>query len=154
MLQVKRCDWATTELGIAYHDAEWGVPLHDDRRLFEFLILEGAQAGLSWITILKKRSAYRSAFDRFDPRKVAGYGDEKIAALLADQGIVHNRLKIGAAVANAHAFLAVQEEFGSFDRYIWQFVGGQPLQNRFRQMEEVPARTSQSDALSKDLTKR
>jgi DNA-3-methyladenine glycosylase I len=139
---------------MAYHDREWGVPLHDDRALFEFLILEGAQAGLSWSTILKKRPAYRTAFDRFNPRKVARYGDEKIAALLANAGIVRNHLKIRAAVRNAQALLTLQKEFGSFDTYIWQFVGGQPMQNRRRRMEDLPARTPQSDAMSKDLAKR
>ena len=127
-----RCRWATDELSAAYHDEEWGVPVHDDRRLFEFLILEGAQAGLSWITILKKRRAYRKAFDRFDPRKVARYDAAKVAALLANEGIVRNRLKIAAAVGNAQAFLAVQKEFGSFDQYIWRFVDGKPVQNRRR----------------------
>jgi DNA-3-methyladenine glycosylase I len=138
----------------AYHDREWGVPLHDDRGLFEFLVLEGAQAGLSWSTILNKRPAYRKAFDKFDPRKVARYDERKVAALLEDAGIVRNRLKIGAAVANAEAFLALQKEFGSFDRYIWQFVSGSPLQNRWRAPENVPAKTPQSDAMSKDLAKR
>ena len=149
-----RCAWAQDELSIAYHDAEWGKPLHDDRALFELLILEGAQAGLSWITILKKRPAYRAAFDRFDPRKVARYDDDKIAALLANAGIVRNRLKIHAAVRNAAAFLDVQKEFGSFDAYIWQFTGGKPLQNRWREMKELPARTAESDAMSKDLMRR
>jgi DNA-3-methyladenine glycosylase I len=149
-----RCAWARDELSIAYHDAEWGVPLHDDRALFELLILEGAQAGLSWITILKKRPAYRKAFDRFNARKVARYDETKIAALLADEGIVRNRLKIRAAVQNAQAFLAVQKEFGSFDRYVWQFTGGVPLVNRWRGTDQLPARTEQSDALSKDLVKR
>lgn len=139
---------------IAYHDREWGVPLHDDRALFEFLILEGAQAGLSWSTILKKRAAYRAAFDRFHARKVAGYGEEKVAALMADAGIVRNRLKIGAAIRNAQAFLAVQKEFGSFDRYIWGFAGGRPIQRRLKTMQELPARTAESDAMSKDLVKR
>jgi DNA-3-methyladenine glycosylase I len=129
---VQRCDWARDDLSISYHDTEWGVPLHDDRGLFELLILEGAQAGLSWITILKKRPAYRKAFDRFDARKVARYDEAKLAALLADDGIVRNRLKIRAAVQNAQAFLAVQKEFGSFDRYVWQFVGGQPLNSRLK----------------------
>jgi DNA-3-methyladenine glycosylase I len=149
-----RCAWARDELSIAYHDAEWGVPLHDDRALFELLILEGAQAGLSWITILKKRPAYRKAFDRFDARKVARYDEAKIAALLADEGIVRNRLKIRAAVQNAQAFLAVQKEFGSFDRYVWQFTGGEPLVNRWRGTDQLPARSEQSDAMSKDLVKR
>ena len=150
----QRCSWARDELSIDYHDQEWGVPLHDDRALFEFLILEGAQAGLSWSTILKKRPAYRAAFDRFDPRKVARYGEERTAALLANAGIVRNRLKIKAAVRNAKAFLAVQKEFGSFDEYAWRFVGGRPMQNRWRRPDEVPARTAQSDAMSKDLVKR
>jgi len=151
---VQRCAWARDELSIAYHDAEWGVPLHDDRKLFELLILEGAQAGLSWITILKKRAAYRAAFDRFDPRKVARYDESKVAALLANAGIVRNRLKIRAAVQNAQAFLAVQKEFGSFDAYIWQFVSGQPIQNRWKRTDQLPARSEQSDAMSKDLVKR
>jgi len=138
----------------AYHDQEWGVPLHDDRALFEFLILEGAQAGLSWSTILKKRTAYRAAFDRFHARRVAHYSEAKIAGLLANPGIVRNRLKIRAAVRNAQAFLDVQKECASFDAYIWQFVGGQPIQNCWRRMQEVPARTAHSDAMSKDLRKR
>ena len=150
----QRCTWARDELSIAYHDTEWGVPLHDDRGLFELLILEGAQAGLSWITILKKRAAYRAAFDRFDARKVARYDEARIARLLADEGIVRNRLKIRAAVQNAQSFLAVQKEFGTFDGYIWQFVGGRPRQNRLRGIEQLPARTEQSDAMSKDLAKR
>ena len=151
---VKRCAWARDELSIGYHDNEWGVPLHADRALFEFLVLEGAQAGLSWSTILRKRPAYRRAFDQFDPRKVAGYGEAKIAELLANEGIVRNRLKVRSAIRNAEAFLAVQKEFGSFDRYIWRFTGGRPLENRWRRLEQVPARTPQSDAMSKDLTKR
>jgi len=149
-----RCAWAGDPLSIAYHDKEWGVPIHDDRLLFEFLILEGAQAGLSWITILKKRPAYRKAFDRFDPRKVARYDEAKIADLLLNDGIVRNRLKVRAAVQNAQAFLAVQKEFGSFDQYVWQFVGGSPRQNRVRRLGDLPARTEQSDAMSKDLAKR
>jgi DNA-3-methyladenine glycosylase I len=149
-----RCSWAKDPLSITYHDKEWGVPIHVDRRLFEFLILEGAQAGLSWITILKKRPAYRAAFDHFDPRKVAQYDEAKIAALLANEGIVRNRLKIRAAVQNAQAFLAVQKEFGSFDQYVWQFVGGSPRQNRLRRLGDLPARTEQSDAISKDLARR
>jgi DNA-3-methyladenine glycosylase I len=152
--RVTRCAWARDPLSIQYHDREWGVPLHDDQALFEFLILEGAQAGLSWSTILAKRPAYRTAFDRFDPRKVGRYGEEKIAVLLENPGIVRNRLKVRAAVRNAQAFLAVQKEFGSFDAYVWQFVGGKPLQNRWRRIEDLPARTAQSDALSKDLAKR
>jgi DNA-3-methyladenine glycosylase I len=150
----QRCTWARDDLSIIYHDTEWGVPLHDDRGLFELLILEGAQAGLSWITILKKRAAYRAAFDRFDARKVARYDEARIARLLADEGIVRNRLKIRATVQNAQSFLAVQKEFGTFDGYIWQFVGGRPRQNRLRGMEQLPARTEQSDAMSKDLAKR
>lgn len=151
---VTRCGWANEDASILYHDEEWGVPVHDDRLLFEFLILEGAQAGLSWITILKKRKNYRRAFDNFDARKVARYDHRKIRKLLADQGIVRNRLKIHAAVGNAKSFLAVQKEFGSFDRYIWRFVDGKPIHNSWNSMKEVPARTPQSDAMSKDLTKR
>jgi DNA-3-methyladenine glycosylase I len=152
---MKRCKWAESNaLMMAYHDQEWGVPIHDDRALFEFLILEGAQAGLSWSTILNKRPAYRAAFDRFDPRKVARYSDTKIAALLENSSIVRNRLKIRAAVRNAQAFLAVQKEFGSFDTYIWKFTGNRPLQTRRRRPEDVPARSAESDAMSKDLLKR
>jgi DNA-3-methyladenine glycosylase I len=151
---VQRCTWAQGELSINYHDTEWGVPLHDDRGLFELLILEGAQAGLSWITILKKRPAYRKAFDRFDARKVARYDEAKVAALLANDGIVRNRLKIRAGIQNAQAFLAVQKEFGSFDRYVWQFVGGRPRNNRLKRPDQLPSRSEQSDALSKDLAKR
>jgi DNA-3-methyladenine glycosylase I len=150
----KRCTWASDDLSVAYHDTEWGVPVHDDCVLFEFLILEGAQAGLSWITILKKRVAYRAAFDAFDPRKVARYDEARIARLLANEGIVRNRLKIRAAVQNAQSFLAVQKEFGTFDQYIWQFTDGRPLQNRWKEHEQVPAKTAQSDAMSKDLAKR
>ena len=149
-----RCRWATGDLNEAYHDEEWGVPVHDDRVLFEFLILEGAQAGLSWITILRKRAAYRKAFDRFDPRKVARYDDAKVAALLANEGIVRNRAKIAAAIGNAQAFLAVQKEFGSFDRYIWGFVDGKAVQNCRSAKDPIPARTAQSDAMSKDLLRR
>jgi DNA-3-methyladenine glycosylase I len=151
---MNRCPWARTELEIQYHDNEWGVPLHDDRGLFELLILEGAQAGLSWSTILNKRENYRKAFDRFDPRKVARYDAERIAALLENSGIVRNRLKIAAAVQNARAFLKVQAEFGSFDAYIWGFVRGVPIHNSWKRMEQVPARTAESDAVSKDLLKR
>src|SRR5271169_1537351 len=143
-----RCSWArdaADRLMQSYHDDEWGIPLHDDRKLFELLILEGAQAGLSWITILKKRAAYRAAFDKFDARKVARYDEARIASLLANDGIVRNKLKIRAAVQNAQSFLAVQKEFGSFDRYIWQFVGGSPLRNRRRRTQDLPARTDQSD---------
>jgi DNA-3-methyladenine glycosylase I len=139
---------------IAYHDTEWGRPVHDDRTLFEFLILEGAQAGLSWETILKKRDAYRKAFDGFDPEKVARYTEKRVAKLMADEGIVRNRLKIASTVANAKAFLAVRAEFGSFDAYLWRFVGGRPVVNRFESMKDVPAKTAESDALSKDLKKR
>jgi DNA-3-methyladenine glycosylase I len=150
-----RCRWAGTDpTNVAYHDEEWGCPVRDDRVLFEFLILEGAQAGLSWITILRKRDAYRRAFDGFDPAKVARYGKKKVAALLADEGIVKNRLKIASAVSNAQAFLRVQEEFGSFAAYQWSFVGGRPVQNRWRTIEDVPARTELSDAYSKDLKRR
>jgi DNA-3-methyladenine glycosylase I len=150
-----RCTWAgNIDPLAAYHDEEWGVPVHDDLRLFEFLILEGAQAGLSWTTILKKRLAYRVAFSHFDPQRVARFKEERIASLLENTGIVRNRLKIRAAVQNAQAFLAVQKEFGSFDTYIWQFVGHRPLQNRWKQTKDVPARTPQSDAMSKDLMKR
>jgi DNA-3-methyladenine glycosylase I len=141
-------------LYVRYHDREWGVPLHDDRRLFELLILEGAQAGLSWITILRKRGAYRRAFDRFDPRKVARYDARRQRALLADAGIVRNRLKIRAAIGNARAFLAVQREFGTFDAYTWRFVGGRPRINRPRSAARVPARTAESDAMSRDLERR
>ncbi len=149
-----RCPWARGEQYVAYHDQEWGVPVHDDRLLFEFLILEGAQAGLSWATILKKRDHYRSAFDGFDPAIVAGYGAEKRADLLADAGVVRNRLKIDSAIGNARAFLAVQEEFGSFHGFIWGFVGGVPKQNRWKVMGEVPASTPESDAMSKELKRR
>ena len=151
----KRCSWSGTDpLYISYHDEEWGVPVHDDRVLFEFLILEGAQAGLSWSTILRKRDAYRRAFDRFDPRRVARYDTRKVAALLADAGIVRNRAKIQSAIKNATAFLEVQVEFGSFDAYQWRFVGGRPVQNRRRTVREIPARSRQSDAMSKDLKAR
>jgi DNA-3-methyladenine glycosylase I len=150
-----RCPWAGSDpLYLRYHDEEWGVPSHDDRHLFEMLILEGAQAGLSWITILRKRAAYRTAFDRFEPRRIAGYDAKKLRALLADPGIVRNRLKVHGSVRNARAFLAVQQEFGSFDAYLWPFVGGAPRINRPRMMTDVPARTAESDALSKDLKKR
>ena len=150
---MKRCSWPSTELDIAYHDREWGVPVHDDQVLFEFLILEGAQAGLSWSTILKKRENYRRAFDGFDPAKVARFTSSRKRLLMKDEGIVRNRLKIESTVSNARAFLAMQEEFGSFDRYIWQFVGGKPRQNA-RKGKDIPARTVESDALSKDLQRR
>ena len=150
-----RCPWGDTHpLYIAYHDTEWGVPQHDDTRLFEMLLLEGAQAGLSWLTILKKREGYRRAFSQFDPRKIARYDARKIARLLANDQIIRNRLKVNAAVTNARAFLAVQEAFGSFDRYIWQFVDGQPLRNAWTTLSHVPARTTESDALSADLKRR
>ena len=149
-----RCAWATTPLGIAYHDAEWGVPVHDERKLFEFLILEGAQAGLSWETILRKRDAYRRAFAGFDPAKVARFSTATIRRLMKDDGIGRNQLKLESAVTNAKAFLAVQREFGSFDAYVWRFVGGKPIVSRRRRMGDVPAKTAESDALSKDLLKR
>jgi DNA-3-methyladenine glycosylase I len=151
---VTRCAWAKGEIYAAYHDQEWGVPVHDDRRLFEFLILEGAQAGLSWITILKKRKNYRRAFDNFDARKIAHYDARKIRKLLGDAGIVRNRLKIQSTVINARAFLAVQKEFGSFDGYIWQFVGGRPIRNHWKSLKQIPPRTAESDSMSKDLLKR
>lgn len=150
----RRCHWAVSPLMIEYHDQEWGMPLHDDRRLFEFLILEGAQAGLSWETILKKRENYRRAFDNFDPEKIAKYDQRKIRSLLSDAGIVRNRLKISSAVSNAAAFLAVRREFGSFDAYVWKFVGGKPKVNRWKTPRQVPARTQESDAMSKDLKRR
>ena len=149
-----RCEWANNDLLIRYHDEEWGVPVHDDRLLFELLILEGAQAGLSWNTILKKRQSYRAAFDNFDAAAVAGYGQRKVRQLLANRGIVRNRLKIAAAVDNAKAFLAVQAEFGSFDTYIWQYVGGQPMRNAWQTLGDIPATTSESDAMSKDFKRR
>jgi DNA-3-methyladenine glycosylase I len=149
-----RCGWARNDLSIRYHDEEWGVPTHDDRVFFEFLILEGAQAGLSWDTILKKRENYRAALDGFDPECVAKYHSRKIQSLLRDPGIVRNRLKIAATVQNAKSFIAVQNEFGSFDRYIWQFTGGRPRVNSWKSLKQVPARTTESDAMSKDLKKR
>jgi DNA-3-methyladenine glycosylase I len=152
--QTARCGWARNEVSIPYHDREWGVPQHDDRVLFEFLVLEGAQAGLSWDTILRKRENYRKAFDRFHPGKVAQYNRRRLAQLLKNDGIIRNRLKIAGTVTNAKAFLAVQKEFGSFDRYVWQFVGGKPLVNSWKELKEIPARTGQSDAMSKDLKRR
>ena len=149
-----RCLWASIEPNITYHDEEWGVPVHDDRVLFEFLILEGAQAGLSWITILKKRENYRQAFDGFDPEKIARYRARDVKRLLGNDGIVRNRLKITATIGNAKAFLAVRKEFGTFDAYVWSFVGGGPIQNRWRRMADVPARTAESDAMSRDLLRR
>ena len=154
MAEPKRCPWARNDLLASYHDQEWGVPVHDDRRLFEFLILEGAQAGLSWETILKKRPAYRAAFDQFDPAIVARYGAKKVARLLADPGIVRNRLKIAATIANAQAFLDVQAEHGSFDAYIWSFVDGRPQRAKRRTLADVPAKTETSDAMSKALGRR
>ncbi len=151
---MKRCEWAATDLSIAYHDTEWGVPVHDDRTLFEFLILEGAQAGLSWETILKKRGNYRSAFHNFEPATVAAYDEKKRGELLQNPGIVRNRLKIAAAIQNARAFLAVQEEFGSFDGYIWRFVGGAPKRNAWQSLKDLPARTPEAEAMSKDLRRR
>jgi DNA-3-methyladenine glycosylase I len=148
----RRCHWAKSELAIAYHDREWGVPLHDDQRLFEFLILEGAQAGLSWETILRKRDNYRAAFDNFDPRKVAKYDQRKVAKLLGDAGIIRNRLKIKSAIQNAKAFLAIQEEFGNFDSYVWQFVGGKTIKRK--RGAGVKAFTPESDTLSRDLSQR
>lgn len=149
-----RCGWARTELSIPYHDAQWGVPVRDDRLHFEFLVLEGAQAGLSWETVLKKRERYREVFDGFDPARVARYAAAKVARLLRDPGIIRNRLKVASAVSNARAFLRVQEEFGSFDAYVWRFVGGRPKVNRWTALAEIPARTPESDALSKDLIAR
>ena len=152
---ITRCPWGTSDpLYIKYHDKEWGIPVHDDRKLFEMLILEGAQAGLSWITILKKRDNYRKAFDNFDAGKIAKYNKRKIEQLLKNEGIVRNRLKINAAVINAKAFLKIKEEFGTFDKYIWQFVGGKPIINKRKSMKDIPAKTKESDAMSKDLLKR
>jgi DNA-3-methyladenine glycosylase I len=152
---IARCAWAGSDpLMVAYHDLEWGVPVHDDGRIFEFLVLEGAQAGLSWSTILRKRENYRLAFSGFDPAAVARYDEGKLAELLANPGIVRNRLKIQAAIGNARLFLAVQEEFGSFDAYIWKFVGGVPLKNAWKSLAEIPAQTKESEALSKDLVRR
>ena len=150
----RRCPWPKTPLDIAYHDAEWGVPEHDDRALFELLTLEGAQAGLSWSIVLRKRESYRAAFDGFDVKKIAAYGARKTRALLADLGIVRNRLKVAATIANAQAFLAVQREYGSFDRYIWGFVGGRPQVNRRRSLRGLPGRSAVSDAMSADLRRR
>src|SRR5215469_12415930 len=149
-----RCGWARNQLSILYHDREWGVPQHDDRKLFEFLLLEGAQAGLSWDTILRKRENYRIAFDNFEVETIARYTEKKIQSLLRNDGIVRNRLKLVSALDNAKACLSVRKEFGTFDRYIWQFVGGKPQVNRWQSQEEVPARTAESDAMSKDLKKR
>jgi len=153
-MSLLRCAWAQTPLGIIYHDREWGVPVHDDRLLFEFLTLEGAQAGLSWETILRKRDAYRDAFAGFDPERVARFTPSRVERLLADPGIVRNRLKIESTVGNAKAFIKVQDEYGSFDSYIWRFVGGSPRVNHWSRLQRIPARTTESDALSKDLLKR
>ncbi len=151
----QRCTWAVSNpLFYPYHDEEWGVPSHDDRHLFEMLILEGAQAGLSWATILKKRQSYRKAYDNFDAAKIARYPSRKVTALLADEGIVRNRLKVAASIGNARAFLAVQKEFGSFDAYVWKFVSGKPRQNAWESLKQLPARTAESDAMSRDLQKR
>ena len=154
MSSPNRCPWATTPISIAYHDEEWGVPLRDERRLFEFLILEGAQAGLSWELILRKRDAYRQAFDNFDPAAVADYDDVKVAELLANPGIVRNRLKVAAAIGNARAFLDAQRDFGSFGAYVWGFVDGSPVRNAWPSLEDVPASTPQSQAMSKDMRRR
>ena len=150
-----RCAWTTNDpLYLKYHDEEWGVPVHDDRKLFEMLILEGAQAGLSWITILRKRENYRKAFDKFDAKKIAMYDSKKVKELLQNEGIVRNKLKIAAAIQNAKLFLEVQKELGSFDKYIWQFVNGKQITNRWKSLKEIPAKTKESDAMSKDLKKR
>ena len=151
---MNRCAWATSEAMIAYHDNEWGTPLHDDRALFEFLILEGAQAGLSWETVLKKRDNYRAAFDNFDAEKVARYGARKVKQLLANAGIIRNRLKVASAIQNAQATLLVRNELGSFDAYVWRFVDGKPITNRWRSLDQLPAHTDQSDVMSKDLKRR
>jgi DNA-3-methyladenine glycosylase I len=149
-----RCDWAKNDLAIHYHDTEWGVPVHDDRRLFEFLILEGAQAGLSWDTVLRKRENYRAAFDNFDAEKIARYDAKKIESLLQNEGIIRNRLKIASTVSNANSYLKILDEFGSFDSYIWQFACGKPIKNAWKSLSEIPAKTLVSDAMSKDLRKR
>ncbi len=151
---MERCGWAKNDLSVAYHDAEWGVPVRDDRKLFEFLILEGAQAGLSWDTILRKRENYRAAFDNFDAEKIARYDEKKLNELLQNEGIVRNRLKINSAVGNAKSYLEILSEFESFDKYIWSFVEGKPIKNAWQNLSEVPAKTSVSDAMSKDLKKR
>jgi DNA-3-methyladenine glycosylase I len=151
---ITRCDWAKNELAILYHDREWGVPQHDDRVLFEFLVLEGAQAGLSWDTILRKRDSYRAAFDNFDATAISGYRQRKIDSLMRNEGIVRNRLKVLSVVKNAKVFIEVQREYGSFDKYVWQFVAGKPLVNSWTNLKQVPSRTAESDAMSKDLKKR
>ena len=147
----KRCEWAKSEDMIKYHDKEWGLPIHDDKKLFEFLILEGAQAGLSWSTILKRRKTYKKAFDNFDVKKVSKYNSEDVKRLLGDEGIIRNRLKIESAILNAKHFLEIQKEFGSFDKYIWNFVNHKPIKNKFKSIKEIPANTKESDAMSKDL---
>jgi DNA-3-methyladenine glycosylase I len=153
--EIIRCAWCGTDpIYIRYHDEEWGVPVHDDRRLFEMLILDGMQAGLSWITVLKKRGEFRKAFDHFDPEKIAQYGKEKVSQLLTNPGIIRNRLKIQGAIKNAQAFLRIQKEFGTFDKFIWSFVGNKPLHNRFKDSKQIPARTPESDQMSKELKKR
>jgi DNA-3-methyladenine glycosylase I len=155
MTDIKRCDWCGSDpLYIDYHDNEWGREVHDDRTLFEFIILEGAQAGLSWVTVLRKRQTYNEAFDNFDANKIVKYDEAKVQELLLNPGIVRNKLKVRAAIKNAHAFLAIQKEFGSFDKYIWQFVGGKPKVNAWKLLSEIPPRTAESDAMSKDLLKR
>jgi DNA-3-methyladenine glycosylase I len=155
MGEIKRCNWSVSDpIYIKYHDKEWGVPVHNDRRLFEMIVLDGAQAGLSWLTILKKRENYRKAFDNFDPNKVAKYDKRKIAQLLKNDGIVRNKLKVESAVTNAKAFLKVKKEFGTFDNYIWQFTGGKPKVNSWKEMKEIPATSAESDAMSKDLKSR
>lgn len=151
---MKRCEWPKNGLAVKYHDEEWGVPLHDDAKLFEFIILEGAQAGLSWDTILRKRENYRRAFDGFDVQKIARYTEKKIEKLLRDEGIIRNRLKVGSAVTNAKAFLAVQKEFGSFGKYIWDFIGGKPITNKWKETSQIPATSDVSDAISKDMKAR
>jgi DNA-3-methyladenine glycosylase I len=150
-MKIKRCEWANNAALIDYHDHEWGVPIHDDRALFEFLILEGMQAGLSWETVLKKRASYRAAFDHFEPAAIAAYREREVRQLLANENIIRNRLKIEAAIGNAKSLLALQGEFGSFDEYVWRFVGGRPKQNRWRSLDDVPAHTGESNELSKDL---
>ncbi len=155
MTDKKRCQWpGNDDLYIKYHDKEWGVPIHNDRKLFEFLILEGAQAGLSWITVLKKRQAYRAAFDRFDFNKVARYNETKVKQLLNNPGIIRNNLKIRSAIRNARAFIEIRKEFGTFNKYIWQFVAGKPIQNHWKGLQQIPAKTDLSDQISKDLKKR
>jgi len=155
MKEKKRCGWCVNqEIYIDYHDNEWGFPVHDDQKLFEMIMLEGAQAGLSWITVLKKREGYRKAFDNFDAKKMARYSDKKLEKMRENPNIIRNRLKINSARTNAKAFLEIQKEFGSFDKYIWQFVGGKPIKNKFKKMTDVPATTPESDAMSKDLKKR